>query len=392
MKNRVKRGLIALLVAMSGLVSSYALADEGENAPNNQTKVEQGSIGLPSGTIQAEKNPHRDWLWQSEVEPYDTGWALYIDNDMFTLRQEDQDYTGGFSLTLAGGRATQYDFSLDPILQKVDRWVGFDRLKNRSDRQLHSMEIGFTVFTPDSIDNESLQVGDRPYATLLYLSNTEESIDLANDTAWLSTFTIGVLGAPIISEIQTEVHKVFGSDEPVGWDNQISDGGELTFKYSLAKQTLYHFNYGGESNLEISTTKQLSVGYLTELSFGIAGRVGNFDTPWYSFRPHFNDYSEKSASLAGLSKQHEEFYFWGGLNLHLRAYNAFLQGQFRDSAVTYSAGEIRNLVAEGWLGITKQFRSGWRLSYLLRGQTSEVNVGQADRSVFWGGLILSKGW
>jgi len=53
---------------------------------------------------------------------------------------------------------------------------------------------------------------------------------------------------------------------------------------------------------------------------------------------------------------------------------------------------MRVLVADAWLGVTKQFDTGWRLSYLLRGQSSEVKVGNADRSVVWGGLIISKGW
>ena len=188
------------------------------------------------------------------------------------------------------------------------------------------------------------------------------------------------------------MHDLLGSDTPVGWSNQISDGGELTFKYSVAKQSLLDFEYSEERNYEISTTKQLSVGYITEATFGIAGRIGKFQSPWYSFRPQFNDYSEKSASLVGLSQNQEEFYFWGGINLHVRAYNALLQGQFKDSAVTYEADEIQNLVAEGWIGVTKQFQSGWRLSYLLRAQTSEVKIGKADRNVYWGGIILSKGW
>ena len=48
-------------------------------------------------------------------EPYNTGWSLYIDNDALTLVNRDQQYTGGFALTLSGRRAVEYRWSLDPV-------------------------------------------------------------------------------------------------------------------------------------------------------------------------------------------------------------------------------------------------------------------------------------
>lgn len=389
-KTKPKASGITALIAGLLLFTSPINAEEIQDSDINFKQLVNNQPVI--ATIDAEKNPHRGWIWETEVEPYDTGWALYVDNDLFALRSSDKDYTGGISLTLSGKRATEYLFSLDPILNKVDEFSGFNQLRGDSDRDLHSLEVGFTVFTPEVITETSAQADDRPYANLLFLSNTHESIDFETDSALISSFSVGIIGSKLISELQTEVHSILGSDEPVGWENQISDGGELTARYSIAKQSLYHFNYDSSNNVEISTTTQASIGYITEVSFGMAARVGNFDTPWYSFRPQFNDYSEKSASLAGLNQPTEELYFWGGFNLHLRGYNAFLQGQFKDSNHTFSSNEIRPLVADAWVGITKQFQTGWRLSYLLRGQSSEVKVGNADRSVIWGGFIVSKGW
>ncbi|MEP1742946.1 MAG: lipid A deacylase LpxR family protein [Kangiellaceae bacterium] len=384
--------------------SSFAIANEEQDAGLNgsaaNTEAKQTEEALSNvrpgqpfvGTIESEKRARRDWIWESEIEPEDTGWALYLDNDLFALRDGDRDYTGGMSLTLSGSRAKDYWFSLNPVLEKLDDWSSVSNLHDSGDRELHSIETGFTVFTPANINQVDMQQGDRPYASLIYLSNTKESIDLDNDSAWVSSFTVGILGSSIVEEIQTEIHKATGSEEPVGWENQISDGGELTFRYSLAKQNLFHFNYQGDNRVEVSTTSQASLGYLTEVSFGMAARVGEFNTPWYSFRPQFNDYSEKSSSMAGSEKGSEELYFWAGFNLHARLYNSFLQGQFKHTESAYSANEVRHLVADGWLGVTKQFKSGWRVSYLLRGQTSEIKSGVADRSTVWGGFIVSKGW
>ncbi len=376
----------ALLIPFISFALSVGAEDQVETY--NKSPIVGGNA--VSGSINAEKHPDRSWIWETEIEPDDTGWSLYIDNDLLAFGSNDKDYTGGLSITLAGKRASDYTLSLDKPLSWLNNTTGLVKFARPVDRLLHSLEIGFTIFTPEAISDRSKQIGDRPYASLIYLSNTQERIDFNTNTAWISTLTIGVLGSPIAESVQTKLHKVLGSEEPVGWENQISKGGELTARYSVAKQSLLYSSYISETNLEVSNTWQASVGYLTEASIGIAARVGKFDTPWYSFRPQFSDYSEKSASLAGLSGSKDELYFWGGFNLHLRAYNAFLQGQFKHNNVQYSSSEVRHLVADAWVGVTKQFESGIRASYLLRAQSSEIKIGQADRSALWGGIILSR--
>jgi hypothetical protein len=47
-------------------------------------------------------------------------------------------------------------------------------------------------------------------------------------------------------------------------------------------------------------------------------------------------------------------------------------------------------VAEAWLGYTWAFNDGYRLSYVLRGHTSELKDGVGDRNVLWGGLVFAK--
>jgi hypothetical protein len=84
-----------------------------------------------------------------------------------------------------------------------------------------------------------------------------------------------------------------------------------------------------------------------------------------------------------------ERYFWGGFNVKARAYNAFLQGQFRSSEATFATHELRPLIAEAWVGYTFASARGWRVSYVLRAQSSEVRAGPADRTQTWGGVVLS---
>jgi len=44
---------------------------------------------------------------------------------------------------------------------------------------------------------------------------------------------------------------------------------------------------------------------------------------------------------------------------------------------------------EAWVGYTLSVARDWRLSYVLRAQSSEVEGGKADRVMLWGGLVFS---
>src|SRR5262245_47700285 len=61
-------------------------------------------------------------------EPYDSGWAFYADNDLLAPGHSDRDYTGGFSLTLAGRRARESWWSTDGLREGTDRLLGLASL------------------------------------------------------------------------------------------------------------------------------------------------------------------------------------------------------------------------------------------------------------------------
>ncbi|HEX4909350.1 MAG TPA: lipid A deacylase LpxR family protein [Permianibacter sp.] len=324
-----------------------------------------------------------------QIEPETTGWALYLDNDVMAPTKSDRDYTGGLSVTLSGTGARDALLSVDGGRAVLDRVSGFAGLYDDAAFSRHSMEFGLTVFTPQELSNRALQVGDRPYASLLYVANTAVNVVPEREVAYLSTLTLGVIGAPFVEHFQQRLHDVLSSEEPVGWENQISDGGELTFRYSVARASRSWSGELGGAPGELTTTVRASVGYLTEASIGFATRFGDIKTPWWSYNPQIADYAEKSVPLAASEGNAPEQYVWAGVNIRARAYNAFLQGQFRDSEVTFDRDELRPVVFEAWLGYTYACENGWRYSYVLRGQSSEIEHGPGDRSVVWGGLIIS---
>jgi len=375
--------VILLSVALLAAGSSVQATPRGEEIFAQANPVKLASF------LDDEKRAKREPLDESQQEKERGGWAFYFDNDLFASTGRDRDYTGGISLTLSGFQAVDYPVSVDPLLGTVNSWLNID---HNSDARLYSFEFGLTAFTPENIQATAPVFDDRPYASLVYISNTRQDINYQKRTSLISSLTIGALGLNVAGEFQNLIHKIVDSDEAQGWDNQISDGGEFTFRYSLSKQRVRWFDYSTNNfNYEIKTARTVNAGYLTDLTWSISGRFGKIRTPWSSFNPQNAAYAEKGLPLAELNEQPKnEFYFWTGMSIHLRAYNALLQGQFRDSVVTYDRDELNHVVGEIWMGVTTELDSGLRLSYFLRGQTSEIKSGPGSRRPVWGGIIVSR--
>jgi hypothetical protein len=310
------------------------------------------------------------------------GVRLQIDNDLFAGGERDRDYTGGMAITLSGARARAGLLSLDPLLAKLDGLLTGKVGRNT----YHARQLGLMVFTPADTITHEVQQDDRPYASLLFISNGRVRVDADERSAWYSSFTFGVLGLPLTEQLHDTVHKAVGSEAPGGYDYQISRGGEPTARYALARQTLWIADPSG--NLDVKTTIEGSVGFLTEASAAISMRVGRFDTPWWSFAPELTDYIGAPVPVEARQQQ-PELYFFVGARIKARAYNAFLQGQFRDSEVTYSYGEIEPIIAEAWMGFVTQIFEQTQLSYTLNYQTAELKEGKGARDALWAGVQVA---
>lgn len=312
-------------------------------------------------------------------------WAFAFDNDVLVPGGRDQDYTYGINLTQTGENVRTARFSLNNSLLALDNWFG-NAHKSITLQETFSREVGVFGFTPENISLSHANMNDRPYASLVYLSSSREQIDLVDNVAWKSTLTVGVLGLGLVGELQNLVHEVTNSEKPQGWDNQISEGGEFTGRYVIARQKYFD---SISDNLEVKSTIQASVGYLTEASWSLSFRGGRIHSPWSSFNPELASYGEKS-SYSSSAKPVDERYFWGGVAFKTRAYNAFLQGQFRNSIVTYDHNQLNPFLIEAWAGYTFAFKQGYRISYVLRGHSSEIKEGAGNRDLLWGGVIIAR--
>ncbi|MCU7906884.1 MAG: lipid A deacylase LpxR family protein [Candidatus Thiodiazotropha sp. (ex Epidulcina cf. delphinae)] len=325
-------------------------------------------------------------------EAFDTGRQFYFDNDISFGDEKDRNYTGGLALTLTGKRAAGYWFSIDGWLNGLDRLSGFESLQQTSrgiDR--HAIELGLIMFTPDDIAAEEPVAGDHPYANMLFMANGQSRIYPEKGLIYQSTLLLGLLGTSVGEQVQKAVHNLTDSEEPQGWKNQISEGGELTAKYTLSAQKAL-LSHQGSLSYDIRGGIEAGIGYSTDLNSSLSFRLGTLKTPWWSFTPHQSEYISLGPTFGDDARQGNnpaELFLWGGLNLKYRLYNAILQGQFRDSAVTFDRDDLEPLLLEGWLGITKTFSDGLGISFVMRKQTNEIK-GPGRDDPFWVGLIISR--
>lgn len=326
-----------------------------------------------------------------EPEKEFSGWSFYFDNDFFTLGNRDNDYTGGIAFKLSGTGANSAFLSVDSWLESVDQVSGFTRLfDDKASFKTHSIEYGVTLFTPENITTTSPIFDQHPYASLLFVSNTQVVVIPEDFVSYQSTLTVGFMGLSLSGELQKSLHRLFNADRPNGWSNQISAGGEPTFRYSISRSRNYVFSSEGPRIFELKTTSEANVGFATDVGVSFSLRWGTIQTPWWTFNPHNAEYISLGSPVATVTQSNTtESYLWLGMSLKYRFYNAFLEGQFRDSVVTYDRDDLNSLIREVWLGYTYEFEQNWQLSGFIRARNHEIDLPTVNDPV-WGGFIISR--
>ncbi len=324
-------------------------------------------------------------------EPYDAGWQVYFDNDLFTGTDRDRDYTGGFALAYSGRRAREWIFSMDTWLDHIDEIAGIQSLQFDADGFLrHTFEFGLVLFTPVDLSESAPLPEDHPYSNFLFVANSQQVTFPKQRWVLQSALTLGLVGTGLGPEFQNSIHSATGSEEANGWGNQISDGGELTGKYSVVghKNLISQYN---RFSYEFTGSVEGNIGFNTDLGISMAARLGQLKSPWWSFVPHQSDYINLGQTITGRIDERTlpaELFVWTGVKAKYIAYNGFLQGQFRDSAVTFDRDELENVTYEGWLGVTKTWNSGIGLSFFVRRRTGEIK-GSSSRNPIWSGFIIN---
>lgn len=367
------RLLARALFCLVGLLSSPPTL-------SSDAAVSGGQSGAPDGA------------WRQE--PLSSGWTVQFDNDALNGSRRDFDYTAGIAITLSGRRVPELPLSANRLLAWLDHRVGVHRFEGPETQvQGHALQFGLVAFTPARLESPGPVSGDRPYANLLYTTSSRFSKSANEQIAYQTHLTIGLLGTRVAELFQKGVHKIIGATPPRGYSFQISNGGEPTARYAVSRQVLIHQATVRGNRLEVAHSAEAAVGFLTEATMSLFGRWGDIYTPWWSFSPdrgHYISQPRPAADSRLSSGSASERYVWIEATLRARLYNAFLQGQFRDSTVVFSRQNLKTLIPEFSIGISTTLRGRWELAYSIRYQGREVHSGPAARSVIWASVRLRR--
>jgi len=313
-----------------------------------------------------------------------------MDNDAFAGTGQDRDYSGGVSLTVGGNRSNGPSNIFGDALDGLDQISGAEQwyARKTTSRFQRVFQIGMNLFTPEN-KSASLPIReDRPYANLVYLASSRYAPTQNGRHFYQSSLVVGLLGTNVGEFLQDTVHEVTGSEKPKGFENQISDGIELTGRYAVSRHTLLI----SATHLELNLIASASLGYLTEGSAGLSIRIGHIPKPGW---PSISDYTHFGSQPLPIARpgarinRTGERYWSIGFGTRFRAYNAFLQGQVRDSHVRYSSSQLNRLLFDAWIGYTTEMGE-YRLNYSVRYQSAEISHGPSARDLIWASISLAR--
>jgi len=140
---------------------------------------------------------------------YSDQFSIFLENDV-VYGQTDHFYTHG----------TRLQYNVDG-----------------NDSENYGFAIGQNIYTPDDKASTVLIPNDRPYAGWLYGSAFDTVYNqLLTRDQFHNELQVGMVGPDSYAEqVQTEFHKIIGSDLPMGWDNQVYNhfGVLLMSKYTV---------------------------------------------------------------------------------------------------------------------------------------------------------------
>jgi hypothetical protein len=360
--------------------------------------------------------------------------GLFYDQDHtlellgFDKLNDDRNYTLGFGLLFQSSEIKNF-FAFAPnkwLNQIFNHRNKFEWGQSITQKPSYSLMLAGSGFTPDSLPTSSVITNDRPYASIILLQtsiNNRGFQRCRNNRStftkrcrnnrstfpercrnYRSTFTIGFLGASLPGNIQTAIHKAMNDNDtkpprtPKGWNNQVSNGGELTFAYSYTKEILLterHINNEAPTRskgIEFKHGYKYSLGYHTYMGYNLSFRLGWFDANnWVYDTSPLSSANKKN--MTEVYKKPFEFYLVGSIRPTFIMYNAMLNGQFKNSIHTVNFNDTRHLIFEfdGGVGLSFGMGSSNGIDIKIKGsgRSPEFKLpGRDARFHYWAGIDL----
>lgn len=246
-----------------------------------------------------------------------------FENDVFV--GEDDGYTNGIGLTFGQGPFLEFNSDnlpnwLHTLTQ--DWYISQMQGKTRGIANMYFQRMQ----TPSDITIDTLIEDDLPYVGLLAWQGTMYAWD--EKVSDQLSFYLGVVGPIALGEeSQKLVHSALGSDEPLGWDNQIEN--EAVVKIEL--QRVWNLFRTGSDGLQFDLLGLAGVGVGNFQSATKAGFAMRWGKNLQRSFPTFSLQADRQVNPLALSPSND-FYFFAGLRGGYLANDIFINGNtFTDS-------------------------------------------------------------
>jgi len=316
-------------------------------------------------------------------------WSLYWENDY--LAKTDSNYTNGGRLTWTSPWIT-WKQDTDSVPPSTTPWYhslikAMPFFYAPGSQSGMFLAVGQNIYTPDDLYRQDLIVDDRPYAGYLYLGfglikrNARHMDTLEVD--------VGIVGRHSYAEdVQEQVHKWIGNDEPKGWANQLQDEPTLEITYEhkwkwLNADTGNHWGYDliphagfavGNVAIYANAGAEFRVGWKRPNDFGTCTIRPGCESGAF---PDYENHDRSGGSRFGV-------FFFLGADAQAVAHDIFLDGNtFKDS----HSVDKKPFVANFSLGLGFA-TSNLKVTYAVVYRTKQFDSQPHNEQVF-GSLLLS---
>lgn len=206
---------------------------------------------------------------EQSTAPYGGAWTVTWEND---IGHSDNNYTNGLGLTWVSKSIDSYE-ERNFVRRWGEFWSFLPFVGNEGYRTYVSWSLAQEMFTPDDITVSKPPKDDQVYAGVLYLEN----VIYAKSDRWIHAWQLrlGVVGPSSQAEqVQTWMHRVVGSDKPMGWDTQLPNEPVINVGYTGA-YLLTQGSLGRSAAWRIVPVANAGLGnYFTGVGVGLYAEVG----------------------------------------------------------------------------------------------------------------------
>ncbi len=323
--------------------------------------------------------------------PVGRTWTLNIDNDLFVAGGRDRDYTGGISFAIGNPFDNAHHRPGQRVLAWMDHWSGLGSHLDRigaGEPVGRALQFGVLALTPERLDSAFPEPGDRPYASMAYVTESRFRVNDARTLVHQSSVTLALLGSSLAEQFQRRLHMALGLRVPAGYGRQLSSGGELSAQYAVAKLSLLHAHDSGVPGYDFRLSLEGTIGFITEGVAGVQFRWGRRTSPWWSDASSYGEFAARPARKGRFSGN-GDFFLALGAQVRARLYNVLVHGQFRATESALRVADTRPFIADAWIGVVHS-AGALRISYTIRYQTHELRRGVGARDQTWASIALER--